>query len=81
MSQSNAARQRAYRKWHLEIAKDSARLHMIVSAEAKHQLERLARHAGVSQRAFLEQWLAAFESRTLDRMSASEKTAYLDVTK
>lgn len=60
---TNAERQRAYRQRHLQDISDSmaARINVIVGAGTKAQLERLARHHGLSQRAMLERLLADAE--------------------
>ena len=69
MAQSNAARQQAYRQRHLEdVDGGSARLTVILSAGAKAQLARLARHAETSQRETLERLLAAAESVVVSHM-------------
>ena len=69
MAQSNSARQQAYRKRHLEdVDGGSARLTVILSAGAKAQLTRLARHAETSQRETLERLLAAAEKAIVSRL-------------
>ena len=69
MAQSNAARQQAYRQRHLQdVDGGSTRLTVILSAGAKAQLTRLARHAETSQRETLERLLAAAEKAIVSRL-------------
>ena len=69
MAQSNSARQQAYRQRHLQaVDGGSTRLTVILSAGAKAQLARLARHAETSQRETLERLLAAAESAVVSHM-------------
>jgi hypothetical protein len=58
MGMTAAERQRAYRARRQE---DAERLNMVVGVSTKRQLERLARHHGVTQRALLERLLADAE--------------------
>ena len=54
----NAAYQRAYRARHVKGAdSELARLSVLVSVQAKAQLERLARRDGASQRTVIERLL------------------------
>jgi macrodomain Ter protein organizer (MatP/YcbG family) len=62
MAKSTSERQRAYRQRHLAEG-DAERLNVVVSVQAKRQLERLARHRGVTQRETLETMLAQAERR------------------
>ncbi len=70
---TSAQRQAAYRQRHLQDTDGSGeRLNMIVSVQAKAQLKRLARHAGITQRAMLEQLLEKAERRAVARMQDSD---------
>jgi hypothetical protein len=79
MGKTNAERQREYRQRHLQ-AEDGGleRLNLFVSLQAKRQLERLAAHHGVTQRAALEWTLAEAERAMVDSLSADRQSAYYD---
>lgn len=77
MAQSTAERQQAYRRRHLAEG-DAERLNLVVSVQAKRQLERLARHRGVTQREILERILAQAERRTVANLK--DTTRYYRVT-
>jgi hypothetical protein len=79
MGMTAAERQRAYRQRRQE---DAERLNLVVSVSAKRQLERLARHHGVTQRAMLERLLAEAEGAAVDSLkdSASQTRYYGSVT-
>ncbi len=63
-AQSNAARQAAYRQRHLhDIDGQAERINMVVTVQAKAQLERLARHYNVTQRELLIRVLAEAERK------------------
>jgi len=71
MPRSNAERQAAYRQRHLKDAEGGLeRLNLLVSLQAKRQLERLATCYGVTQKSLLEQILAEAERRVLDLLPA-----------
>ncbi len=56
---TSAERQAAYRQRHLQdVDGHGERLNMVISVQAKAQLKRLARHAGITQRSMLEPQLA-----------------------
>lgn len=61
MAMTSTERQRAYR---VRQAEQAERLSVLVSVQAKRQLERIARQHGISQRATLEM-LLAHEERSL----------------
>lgn len=75
---TNAERQAAYRQKHLQEG-TSERLNMIVSASCKSQLERLARHYGVTQRQALEQLLSQAERHLVSTLQPAEQSAYYDL--
>ncbi|MDN5871537.1 MAG: hypothetical protein L0H73_12540 [Nitrococcus sp.] len=60
MAMTNAQKQRAYRQRHLSGGTGEI-IKTVVSVSTKRQLERLARHHGVTRRAMLERLLAAAE--------------------
>lgn len=67
---SNAERQAAYRKRHLQDADGQGeRLNMVVPVQARAQLIRLARHSNSSQRELLARMLAETESKVVDGSS------------
>ena len=77
-AQSNAARQAAYRQRHLhDIDGQGERTNMVVTVQAKAQLERLARHYGVTQREVIARVLADAERTVMDGLGrGGEKTYY-----
>lgn len=76
MASTAAERQRAYR----QRVKDGQgeRINLIVGVSAKRQLERLARHHGVTQRQVLEQLLADAENSVVDGLSGTAERDYFD---
>lgn len=75
-SKSGAERQAAYRARHLRGDGEGARLNMVVSVQAKAQMERLAARYGVTQREVVERLLREAESTLLDAMSPIEQRRY-----
>lgn len=76
-AQSNAARQAAYRQRHLhDVDGQGERINMVVTVQAKAQLERLARHYGVTQRELLARVLADAERKVVDELSRGDEKAY-----
>jgi hypothetical protein len=70
MVTSNASRQSAYRKRHLQDEEGHCeRINQVVSLHAKRALERLAKCYGVTQRALLERLLVDAETETVNRVS------------
>ena len=76
-AQSNAARQAAYRQRHLhDVDGQGERINMVVTVQAKAQLERLARHYGVTQRDLLARVLADAERIVVDGLGRGEEKSY-----
>jgi len=76
-AQSNAARQAAYRQRHLyDVDGQGERINMVVTVQAKAQLERLARHYGVTQREVLARVLATAERMVVDGLGRGEEKLY-----
>ncbi len=76
-SQSNAARQAAYRQRHLyDVDGQGERINMVVTVQAKVQLERLARHYGVTRREVLARVLADAERKVVDGLSRGDERSY-----
>ncbi len=76
-AQSNAERQAAYRQRHLyDVDGQGERINMVVSVQAKAQLERLARHYGVTQREVIERVLADAERKVVDGLNGGDERAY-----
>lgn len=76
-AQSNAARQAAYRQRHLHgIDGQGERINMVVTVQAKAQLERLARHYGVTQRELIVRILADAERIVVDGLGRGEEKSY-----
>lgn len=79
LSRSNAQRQAAYRQRHLQdVDGQGARVNMVVTVQAKAQLERLARHYGVTQRELLARVLADAERKVVNGLSRTDEKAYYD---
>lgn len=76
MAATAAERQRAYR----QRVRDGQgeRINLTVSVSAKRQLERLARHQGLTQRQVLERLLADAEGAVVDGLSAKAAREYFD---
>lgn len=70
MAMTGAQRQQAYRRRHLAEG-NAERLNVVVSAQAKRQLERLAKHRDATQREVLESVLAQAERRTDLRLNCT----------
>ena len=49
---------------------------MVVTVQAKAQLERLARHCGVTQRELLARVLAEAEGKVVDGLSRGDERSY-----
>ncbi len=76
-AQSNAARQAAYRQRHLhDVDRQGERINMVVTVQAKAQLERLARHYGVTQREVLARVLADAERKVVDGLRRGDERSY-----
>ena len=74
---SNAARQAAYRQRHLhDVDGQGERINMVVTVQAKAQLERLARHYGVTQREVLARVLADTERKVVAGLSRADEMSY-----
>ena len=85
MGKSNAERQAAYRTRHhrknldVDEGELQARLSVMVSRDAKWQLERLATYYGVTQRQALERALAELKMSGSHRaLSSDAQNAYYD---
>ena len=81
-ARTNAEYQAAYRERHLlsPDTVDSERLNMVVPVSTKRQLERLARHYGVSQRAMLARLLSDAEREVANGLAGAEQSAYFNLT-
>ena len=78
---TNAQRQAAYRKRHLQdVEGQGDRINMVVSVQAKVQLTRLATYYGVTRRELVVRVLADAESRVVDGLSRAAEKAYYHVT-
>jgi hypothetical protein len=80
-AQSNAARQAAYRQRHLhDVDGQGERINMVVSVQAKAQLECLATHYGVTQRELLARVLADAERKVVDGLGRGDERTYYKAT-
>lgn len=76
-AQGNAARQAAYRQRHLhDVDGQGERINMVVTVQSKAQLERLARHYGVTQRELLARVLAETEQKVVDGLNRAAENVY-----
>ena len=79
MAKSNAERQRQYRQRHLvDVDGMGHRLNLVVGASTGAQLDRLARHYGLTKRSMIEQLLAEAEGALVDRMKPKAQREYFD---
>ena len=73
----NAKRQTEYRQRHIKEGSDQ-RLNVILGLDAKLALERMAKHAGVTNKSLLERVLLEAQSRLLEAMDGEQQTHYYD---
>jgi len=79
MAKSNAQRQAEYRRRHLKADSPTCeRLNLLVTVQAKRQLERLAFHYGFTQRTMLERILAEIEHATVDKLPTKAQSDYYE---
>ncbi len=76
---TSAERQASYRQRHLGEG-SAERLSVVIGVSAKRQLERLARHRSVTQRAVIEALLAEAENRATARLTTDAEREYFAVT-
>jgi len=78
---SNAERQAAYRQRHLlDVDGQGARINMVVTVQAKAQLERLARHYGVTKRELIARVLVEEEGKVVDGLGRDDEQIYYEAT-
>jgi hypothetical protein len=74
---TNAERQAAYRKRHLEsVDGEKRRLSLFVDLHAHAQLERLARHKSYTVTALIEEWAAKEEQKIISKLTPKEEKEY-----
>jgi hypothetical protein len=78
MPLTNAEKQRAYRERHLGTDGEKARIQLFLSASAKAQLDRLARHKGYTVTAMVEELAAQAEQRIVNRLTGKAFKEYYD---
>ena len=78
MPLTNAEKQRAYRERHLGADGEKARIQLFLSATAKAQLDRLARHKGYTVTALIEELAASAERRTVAKLTGKALKEYYD---
>lgn len=76
MGMSNAEKQAAYRARKLKDG-DGERIQVIVNLQAKRALERLAKHAGMTQAALLESLLMRENERVTAGMDGDQFRVYV----
>ena len=81
MGMSSAERQRRYRQRHLsDVEGTGARLNLVIDAQAKRTLTRLAACYGLTLRDALAQVLQRTETTLLETLPADQQSAYFDGT-
>ena len=79
MSKSNAERQAEYRRRPLHDPEgERERINLLVSLQAKRQLERFASYYGVTKGKALERALTESKRATVDGLPAGKHGAYYD---
>ena len=82
MGTPNAQRQADYRQRHLkDVDGAGVRLQMVVDADCKLALERMARHTQTTQRAMLESLVREFQRELMAAMTPDQQDAYRDATR
>lgn len=83
MAQSNAQRQRSYRKRHIHDINDERepleRINMMVSLSTKNSLKRLASCYGVTQRSMLERIIHATTKQLLETLDGNQQNDFYDM--
>lgn len=81
MRKSSTERQKEYRQRHLKnIEGEHVQVNMVLSREAKRQLQRISRHGGITQRAVIERLLREEEDRILEGLHHDRLDEYYGVT-
>jgi predicted DNA-binding ribbon-helix-helix protein len=75
MALTNAEKQARYRERHLGVEGKKARIQLFLSATAKAQLDRLARHRGYTITALIEELAASAERRAVARLTGKALSA------
>jgi hypothetical protein len=73
---TNAQKQARYRQRHLGVDGEKSRVQLFLSATAKAQLDRLARHKGYTVTALIEELAASAERRTVARLAPKALKLY-----
>lgn len=80
---TNAERQRAYRQRHLKDTDGKAemfeRINMMVPVSTKRDLQRLAFHEGITQRAMLERVITEATFRVLETLEGRDQDRFYDM--
>ena len=76
MAMTNAEKQAAYRTRKINDG-NGERLQAVISLQAKRALERLARHAGITQAAMLERLILDEQKRVTAGMDDDQHRAYI----
>jgi hypothetical protein len=78
MAITNAEKQARYRERHLGADGEKARMQLVVSAPARAQLDRLARHYGYSVTKMIEELAANAERYIVERLDPEARKNYYD---
>jgi len=76
MALTNAEKQARYRERHLGVDGEKSRVQLFLSATAKAQLDRLARHKGYTVTALIEGLAASAERCTVAKPAGKRLKAY-----
>jgi hypothetical protein len=76
---TNAQRQAAYREKHLKSEDGTGeRLNVVIDAQAKRALERLAKYYGVTNKSMLERLVLGVQAQLLAQFDGDQQNDYYD---
>jgi predicted DNA-binding ribbon-helix-helix protein len=78
MALSNTEKQARYRKRHLGVDGEKARVGLILDASTRAQMGRLARHRGYTITALIEELVESAERRVTTRLTGKARKRYFD---
>ena len=78
MPLTNAEKRARYRERHLGVDGEKARVQLFLSAAARAQLDRLARHKGYTVTTLIEELAANTERRAVAKLTPKALKAYYD---
>jgi macrodomain Ter protein organizer (MatP/YcbG family) len=78
MALSNAEKQRRYRERHLGGDGEKAKIQLVLDVHAKTQLDRVARHKGLTLTALVEELAAQAERRITVKLTGAALKQYME---